>query len=445
MTEAADFIPAVPAAQATLLLIQLTVLLAVATVLGRIAQRFGLPAIVGELFTGVLLGPSVLGNAAPAITDRLWPRDGQTHLVDAVAQVGVVLLVALTGSELNFGELRRRRLTVTWVSSFAFVLPLLIGVLLGLAAPRVLLGQAGEREVFAAYIGVAFCVTAIPVIAKTLSDMNLLHRDVGQLALTCAAVDDAAGWFLLSLVSAVATSGISLRSESTTLLGIAGVVLVAWLLRRPAHAWAARATTGDRPGGTSIAAVLVLLGSATTAVLGLEPILGAFVVGVVLATDSGRAVLRPMRTLVLSVLAPLFLATAGLRVDLGLLGRPQVALAALVTVVLAVASKIVGGYAGARLGRLNHWEAFALGSAMNGRGLVEIVVAAIGLRLGLLTAAAYTIVVLMAIATSMLTAPLLRYTMRRVDQRAAEALEVSGDVTLPEADAIPVRRLEETG
>ena len=431
MTEAADLIPAVPAAQVTLLLIQLTALLAVAIVLGRVAQRFGQPAIVGELLTGVLLGPSVLGNAVPAITDRLWPRDGQTHLVDAVAQVGVVLLVALTGSELNFGELRRRRLTVTWVGSLAFVLPLAVGVLLGLGAPGVLLGPAGERGVFAAYVGVAFCVTAIPVIAKTLTDMNLLHRDVGQLALTCAAVDDAAGWFLLSLVSAAATAGISLRSESVTLLAIVGVVLVAWLARRPAHAWAARAAKGDPLRGTAAAAVLILLGSGATAALGLEPILGAFLVGVVLATEAGRAVLRPMRTLVLSVLAPLFLATAGLRVDLGLLGRPVVGLAALTTVVLAVASKIVGGYAGARLGRLNHWESFALGSAMNGRGLVEIVVAAIGLRLGLLTPATYTILVLMALVSSMLAPPLLRYTMRRVDQRAAEALEAAGEVTLP--------------
>jgi Kef-type K+ transport system membrane component KefB len=159
-----------------------------------------------------------------------------------------------------------------------------------------------------------------------------------------------------------------------------------------------------------------------TAVLGLEPIFGAFVCGLLLASDAGRRALAPVRALILGIFAPIFLATAGLRVDLTLLSRWNVLSTAIVVIALATAGKVTGAYIGARLGRLNHWEALALGSAMNGRGLVEIVVATVGLRLGVLTTVTYTAVVLMAIVSSMLVPPFLRTTMRRVERRAGEKL-----------------------
>lgn len=415
-------LPAVPSGQVALFLVQLAVLLAAASGLGWLARRIGQPAVIGELLAGVLLGPSVLGHALPGLASRLWPLTGQTHLVDAVAQFGVVLLVGLAGAELDAGLVRRERRVVLWVSTGALVVPLALGIALGALAPRSLLGPGVGRLVFALFVGVALGVSAIPVIAKTLVDLNLLHRDVGQLTLAASAVDDALSWLLLSLVGVLATSpapatshGVA-RPVALAVAQMSVAVLAAVLLRRPVAAWLRR-TTG---GSERVAPVLLILlaGACGTAMLGLEPILGAFLVGVLLAGEEGRRALAPIRTVVLSVLAPVFLATAGLRVDVEVLRHPPVLLAAAVVVALATVGKIVGGYLGARLGGLDSWRALAIGAALNARGVVEIVVASVGLRLGVLTAATYTIVMVMAIVSSMLAPPLLRLAVGRVDRQA---------------------------
>ena len=416
-----QMIPAVSSAQAVLFFVQLAVLLALALGLGRIAQLLHQPAVVGELLAGLVVGPSLLGHLFPRATSLLWPVNDQTHLVDAVAQFGVVLLVGLTGSEVDLSLIRRRRAAVLWTSTLALLIPLATGMAAAALAPRSLLGPTDDRRVFVLYAGVTLCVSAVPVIAKTLTDMNLLHRDVGQLALAASAVDDAVGWILLSLASAAATANITVPSILFALFGMCGVVTIAMLLRRPVSAWAARAVAPGRRI-TAPVVLMMLAAAAITAVLGLEPIFGAFVTGLLLASDAGRRALAPMRALVLGVLAPIFLATAGLRVDLNLLRQWTLLLTTIVVIALATAGKVAGAYLGARLGRLNHWEALALGSAMNGRGMVEIVVASVGLQLGVLTTATYTVVVLMAIVTSMLVPPFLRATMRRAERLAGAQL-----------------------
>ncbi len=178
--------------------------------------------------------------------------------------------------------------------------------------------------------------------------------------------------------------------------------------------------------GTSImaAVVLVLLGAAVTQALHMEAVFGAFVAGILIggkgAADPKR--LAPLRTVVLAVLAPIFLATAGLRMDLTTLRSPKVLVAALAALAIAILGKFVGAYLGARTGRMGHWAAIAMGAGMNARGVVEIVVATVGLRLGVLNAASYTIIALIAIVTSLMATPLLRIAMSRVGQNAEEQL-----------------------
>jgi Kef-type K+ transport system membrane component KefB len=181
----------------------------------------------------------------------------------------------------------------------------------------------------------------------------------------------------------------------------------------------------DEPG-TSIAAavVIVLLGAACTHSLGMEPVFGAFVAGILLGTARKQdlARLAALRTVVLSVLAPLFLATAGLRMDLTGLRRPSIALAAVAVLAVAIVGKFVGAYLGARLSRLSNWEGLALGAGMNARGVIEVIVATTGLRLGVLDTAGYTIVVLVAIVTSLMAPPLLRVATARITQSDEEML-----------------------
>lgn len=408
-------------------LLQVGLLLALALALGRLATRFGMPAVVGELCAGVILGPSLLDQIAPGLTGWLLPKQAaQFHLLDAFGQIGVLLLVGITGIQLDFALVRRRGLTAARISLSGLIVPLAFGIGCGFLLPASLLADSADRGVFALFLGVAMCVSAIPVIAKTLMDMRLLHRDVGQLTLTAGMVDDAVGWLLLSIVSAMATVGVSTGKVGRSLLYLAGVILFAWLIGRPLVKLVLRLTARSQEPGITVSAIVVmmLLSGAGTHALGLEAIFGAFVCGVLIGTSGelDGARLAPLRTLVLAFLAPVFFATAGLRMDLTALGRPSVLGAALLVLLIAILGKFIGAYVGARLSRLNRWEALALGAGMNARGVIEVVVAMVGLRLGVLSTETYTIVILVAIVTSLMAPPILRYAMQRVEHTAEEDL-----------------------
>jgi Kef-type K+ transport system membrane component KefB len=423
-------VPPIATHQLLLFLLQVGLLLAIALLLGRLAGRIGMPAVVGELCTGMLLGPSLLDHVAPGLAGWLLPKEpGQFHLLDAVGLLGLLLLVGVTGAEVDFKLIRRRGATAVRVSGAGFGVPLGLGIATGYLLPAALMPDGGDRTVFALFLGVAMCVSAIPVIAKTLLDMNLLHRNIGQLILSAGMVDDVFGWLMLSVVSAMATTGVRAGQVGLSLLYLVAVLVLAWFVGRPTVRAVLRMSARSTEGGPMLAAavVIVLLGAAGTHAAGLEPVLGAFIAGMLIGSAGSAgsldlARLAPLRAVVLAVLAPLFFAIAGLRMDLTALGDPVVLMAAVVVLLIAILGKFAGAYLGARASRLSRWEALALGSGMNARGVIEVIVAMVGLRLGVLTAATYTIVVLVAIVTSLMAPPILRIAMRRVDDTAEEQL-----------------------
>ncbi|MEU4242853.1 cation:proton antiporter [Actinoplanes sp. NPDC026619] len=426
--------------QSMLLLLQLGLLLVLVILLGRLAARFGLPAIVGELTAGVVLGPSLLGWAAPGVAQWLTPaRPEQAHLLDAIGQIAVVLLVGLTGMEMDPSLLRRRRGTLLRVGLAGLIIPLGLGIALGYPAAALLRGPGADTHVFAMFLGVALCVTAIPVMAKILMDMNLMHRDIGQLALGVGVLDDAFGWFMLSIVSATAIEGLTPAVALMALASLALVVKLAWWPGRPIAKWALRRSKDSEERTVAVAVAMILLAAAGTQALGLEPVFGAFVCGVVIGSAARATGVRTssLRVVVLSFLAPVFFATAGLRIDLRALGRPAVLLAAVLVIAVAVLGKFSGAYLGARLSRLNRWEALALGAGLNARGVIEIVVATVGLRLGILDAAGYTIVVLLAVVTSVMAPPLLRVAMRHVECTREEEMRLTAWSGTSARDAVP--------
>ncbi len=410
--------------QLLLFLLQLGLLLGTAILLGRVAVRLGMPALVGELTAGVLLGPSVLGAAAPAFAGWLLPPQAeQLHLLDAVGQLGVLLLVGLTGVYLDLGQLRRGGGDAAWVSAGGLLVPLALGVGLGLALPGHLRPDGVERPVFALFLGVAMCVSAIPVIAKTLWEMRLLHRDIGHLIMSAAIVDDVVGWLLLSVASAMAVGALGGGDVAMAVITVTLVVLAAVLCRPLVGALLRRVRRAGEPGPlAATVVVLVLLSAAATHALHIEPVFGAFVAGLVIGScrDLDRSALTPLRTIVLSVLAPLFFATVGLRIDLTALARPAVLGVAALVLTVAIVGKFSGAYAGARLARLGHWEGIALGAGLNARGVIEVIVAMVGLRLGVLDTAMFTVIVLVAIVTSLMAPPCLRYAAAHLPVTTAE-------------------------
>lgn len=410
-------------------LLQLGALLGAALLLGRLATLAGLPTVAGELCAGIVLGPSLLGRSGLDLRGWLVPAaPSQSHLIDAVGQIGVLLLVGLSGMQLDLGLVRRETQTVLRVAGASLVIPLALGAVAGLLLPITLIGHSGDRGTFAFFFGIAMAVSAIPVIAKMLLDLDLLHRNIGQLTLAASVIDDAAGWLLLSVASAFVTMQAAQRAWhiTLTLASLIGVILGAVVLGRPLVRlilrWLNR--SADPAVHTAAITALILMAAAATNALGLEPVFGAFTCGVVIASVDGfdRARLAPLGIVVMGSLAPIFFATVGLRLNMGVLGSPVLLATTACVLLVAVAGKFCGAYAGARLSRLTRREAVALGAGLNARGVIQIVIATVGLSINVLTADSYTIIVLVAVATSIMAAPFLRAVMRFTDLTEEEEL-----------------------
>ncbi|HYI53856.1 MAG TPA: cation:proton antiporter [Microlunatus sp.] len=425
-----------------ILLLQLGILLAVAYLLGRLAERIGLPAATGELATGLLLGPSVLGSVAAA-QGGAWlftPATGQDEFLRGIAAFCGVLLVGVAGATVDVRFVRAKVRTVALIGVGALALPLLSTVAIALAADPRLRGPEATTASFAVFAGLALSVSAVPVIVKIFADLRVLHRDLSQLSLSVAVLDDATVWVGLSIIAAAvhlqnADGAGSLSGDLGLTLGALAVLVVMTVVAR-------RTTGGDRLGTAStvggparvldgdssvgasclVAAAFIVLGAVVSDGIGLDSTLGAFVCGVIVA--SGRIVpvarLRPLRTIVLGVFAPLFLAVNGLAADLTALQDPRLALTAAAAVALAVVSKSLGAYGGGRLAGLDHDRSMAVSSALNARGTVQLVVAAAGLSLGLITTEGFTILVLVALVTSAMAGPLIRRYMRRIPETEDE-------------------------
>ena len=395
--------------------LQLLVLLAAARLLGGGMRRIGQPAVVGELAAGLLLGPSVLGWAAPGAHAWLFPSDPlQEGLLLAVGWIGAFLLLILTGFETDLALIRRLRWTTTRVAVGSLLVPMLFGLAIGLAMPGTFLGPRAEREVFALFMATALGISALPVIAKVLSELDLMRRDVAQVMLAAAMANDLAGWLLLGVVSGLARSGsIDLGQHGATLLGLVLFVAFAFSMGQRLVDAALRGVRRRRSGAAGATSVMVLAGllaGGLTHAIGLEALLGAFLIGIVLGRSRLQepGAFEALHTVTFSFLAPIFFASAGLRVDLRLLAEHDVWLWGLGLLAAASASKFLGAGIGARLAALPAREALALGAGLNARGAVQIVVGAVGLSLGVLNASSYTVVLLVAIGTSMMAPPILR-------------------------------------
>jgi Kef-type K+ transport system membrane component KefB len=405
--------------QLLLFWLQVLALFAVARALGWLAQRLGQPRVVGELAAGLALGPSVLGQLAPGIEAWLFPPDPvQGGLLVGLGWIGAFLLLIVTGLETDLALVRRMWRATAHVAIGSLLIPVVFGFGMGFSMPRVFLGESATREVFALFMATALGISALPVIAKVLFELDLMRRNVAQVIVAAAMVNDVVGWILLGVVAGFAHSGtVEVGRLAVPLLGLAlflafaftvGARLADALLRE-----VRRRGTGTAGALTATLLVALCSGSLTHA-LGLEAVLGAFIAGIVLGNSrfQDHEVFPHLQTLTLAFFAPLFFAAAGLRADLRLLADPTIAAWGAIVLVAASLSKFLGAYLGARVAGLPFREGLAVGAGLNARGAVEIVVATVGLSLGVLNPSSYTVVVLMAMATSMMAPPLLRALLR---------------------------------
>jgi Kef-type K+ transport system membrane component KefB len=418
-----------------LFLLQFALLLVVARSLGMVATRFGLPSVVGELLAGLVIGPSLLGNIAPGMFEWLFPQEAaQFHLLEIVSWLGVIMLLILTGLETDIGLIARKGKSAAAISLGGIVVPFATGLGLGFMLPESFLAAPDKRLVFALFIGTAMSISAIPVIAKVLMEMNVIRRDIGQVTLAAGMIDDTIGWILLSVVAGLASSGtVSFLSVGRSFLSVVLVLVLAYTLGRRLVSLLLR-TLDNHVGGDSVMLTtlmaLALTFGAITQALRLEAVLGAFIAGILVGqVKRFDDRLRHMfEQVALGIFAPVFFAAAGLRVDLGKLAQPRVLAVGLIVLAIAILGKFVGAYIGARASRQGHWEALSLGAGMNARGAMEIIVATIGFTRGILTAEMYSIILMVAVVTSLMAPPILRWTLSHVhpseeEQRRLESEE----------------------
>ncbi|MGE0159271.1 MAG: cation:proton antiporter [Gemmatimonadales bacterium] len=416
----------IPAQAILTLLLQLAGMLLLARALAEAMRRLGQPAVIGELLAGVLLGPTVLGHFAPELFLRAFPPEAeQRQLLEVVSWLGMVLLLLLTGLETDIRAMRNLGRPAFMASVFGMVVPFASGLALGWLLPDTYLTDPANRAVFAMFLATAMAISAMPVIAKILLDLDLIGHSTGLVILSASVVDDTFGWLILSVIAGLASGGVFAPAElGVTLLWLLFFLAVMRWVVYPALRAAVQLVNRsvDLPGADiSLLLGFTFLAAAATEAIGVHAVFGAFVAGLLIRqiprvqSDS----LEVIEMFVVSALSPIFFAFVGIRVDLWTLSGW-----ALPSVVIGVAvfGKLAGCYVGGRLGRLSHWESLAVGFGMNARGAMGLIVALIGLSLGLLTSEMYSTIVLVALVTSFMAPILLGWAMPRLPVSEGERL-----------------------
>lgn len=395
----------------------------VARLMGYVFRRIGQPPVVGEILGGLLLGKTLLGDAG---TEFLFPSEVRPYL-KVLAALGLVLFMFVVGLELDLGVVRRRQRTAVTVSLASIALPFALGVALGLYlyAAHPPPEEERTRVAFVLFIGASMSITAFPVLARILADRGMLRTALGGLAMASAAVDDIIAWSLLAVVVAAAGSSEDLQR---VWLAVPYVVLMFLVVRpqlRRLVAWYGRAGRLT-PDILAILLVGLLLSSYATEWLRIHYVFGAFLFGAVIpreaAAEMFHEILERLEQVSVLLLLPVFFVVTGVGVDLSAIGK-QGSFELLLVMFVAVSGKFVGAYLGARSQRVHHHRAAALATLMNTRGLTELVILNVGLEKGILDEQLFSIMVAMAVLTTVMTGPLLRivYSDRRLARDIAEA------------------------
>jgi Kef-type K+ transport system membrane component KefB len=408
-------------------LAELITLMAVGRLLGEAMQRVGQPSVMGQLLAGILLGPSLLGWLWPDLQHWLFPTSKeQKSMIDAVSQLGILLLLLLTGMETDLALVGKVRRAAASVSVAGVAVPFGCGVALGLALPDSLLPDPGKRLLTALFLGVALSISSIKIVAAIVREMNFTRRNLGQVIVASAIMEDTIGWIIIAVTFGLAQAGtINIASVATSVLGTAVFLLASFTVGRPLVFHLIRlANDNFKSEFAVITTILVITGimALTTHFIGVTPVLGAFMAGVLIGESPilTRHIDEQLRGLILALFMPVFFGTAGLSADLTILRSPQLLGLALGLIAIASIGKFAGAFVGAKIGGLTQREALALACGMNARGSTEVIVASIGLAMGALTPSLFTMIVTMALVTTMGMPPMLRWSLARVPLGKAE-------------------------
>ncbi len=393
-----------------IMLLQIIIILTVARIVGYLFSRIGQQAVIGEITAGIILGPSLLGWLFPEIFSFLFPVSSLSNL-QLLSQIGLVLFMFIIGMELDINSLKSRASEAILVSHVSIVFPYFLGVGLAYFLYTSYAPQNISFIAFALFMGIAMSITAFPVLARILKERNMTKTPVGTMAIISAAIGDISAWCILPFVIAIARAGDVSNAWSSIMLSLIYVVAMVFAVRPLLQKLSERFFADGNIHSTFTAVVfLILLASAyVSEVIGIHALFGAFLAGAIMPTNFSLRNLFTERIEDVStfLLMPLFFAYTGLRTQIGLLNEPHLWSICGIIVLIAVVGKFIGSSVPAKLIGQTWRESLSIGALMNTRGLMELIVLNIGYDLGILTPEIFTMMVFMALATTLMTGPAL--------------------------------------
>jgi len=411
------------------LLLQLVLILGTARALSLVLRRLGQPPVIGEMAAGIVLGPIVLGAIFPAWHARVFEPSSLPAL-EGLSQLGLVMFMFIVGAEMRAPQgARKQVIAAAWIGIASVVVPMAFG----LAAAALLYDRFAPAGVgfapFALFMASAMSITAFPIMARILKERGMTHSEIGRLSLASAAMADVLAWIMLAMVVVLIGSGHEWTRFGGMLLGLTVLAGALLLVGRPLLArMVARFTRDGRPEGPLLAVMLIgtfACAYATTS-LGLHPVFGAFLFGAALPRDERllEALIERVEHVAIIVLMPVFFALAGLNTTPAVFAGAGLAALSIV-LVAAVAGKLLGGAVGARVAGYRWRTAFAVGSLMNARALMELIVMKVGLDAGVIGADMFTMLMVMAILTTVMTGPLLTAFAGNTSDQETDATETT--------------------
>src|SRR3954470_7591241 len=402
-----------PSEAAPAFFLAVVVILLVARLVCQAAVKLGQPPVVGEMIAGVLLGPSLFGLLLPGVQAALFP-DAIRSLLYVGGQIGLVIYMFGAGYEFNLSSIGKSRKSVAAISSAGTLVPLLLGFAVSVVGLGwVGIGKPGVSPVTSvAFVGVALAITAFPMLARVITERGIASTRFGSLALACGALDDVLAWILLAVVL-----GMHADSAGPGAVAVGGGLLFALLLVLVGRRVLAKAMGSDRISADQkmlITALTLFAAAWFTDIIGLYAVFGAFCVGIVFPrVPAADAVLAKVMPIGRIVFLPLFFTYSGLNTRFALLADPKLLLFAVLCVVVAIVGKLGAGWGAARLVGESQPVALRVGTLINARGLMQLIALNVGLAAGIVSPALFTVLVLVALVTTVMTAPVLSWLDRR--------------------------------
>ena len=396
----------------------LAALLGAAKLAGELMQKLDQPSVLGEIMAGILLGPTVLGHFKPGIYAALFPSTGAMPIVlDTVTTLGVVFFLLTAGLEVDLRSIFRQGKSALLVSLLGVVVPFSLGFVAAIGFPRFLGAEEGaDRLIFALFVGTALSISALPVIAKILMDLNLLRSEMGTVVMSSAMFDDLVGWILFSMILGMMNvgghsgGGVKRTIALVAAFTVLALTVVRWLIDKllpfiQAHtSW---------PGGIlGFIFTLTLASAAFAEFAGIHAVFGAFITGIAVGESSHlrKRTSEHIHEIVTNVFAPFFFASIGLRTNfISNFNLPVT----LTVIAVACVGKLAGAGWGARLGGMDRRTAWGVGLAMNARGAMEMILGILALQYGLIRESMFVALVIMALFTSLVSAPAIHFLIRR--------------------------------